>query len=162
MARLVPYIHCHHFTMRKLPPMNEYQQLLYCALALVEEADLVAILRAARKHPERNRCIDIANAELDKGIRLWDTFAAPSRLHTLFTTAWPEFRVLVDTERRSIHLDFGTNGSPSDIRSWDVQMGATGVVERFTDVYQYYPEGMPPEPGPKLKGWNPQEGLGLQ
>ena len=34
--------------MRELPPMNLYQQLLWTALSLVHEEDLVAIARAAR------------------------------------------------------------------------------------------------------------------
>ena len=146
--------------MRTLPPMNTYQQLLYSALALAEEADLVAILRAARYHRDRNRCIDLVTAELDKGVSLWDSFAAPSALHELFTNDWPEFRVHINEEQRIISLDFGTNGPASNIMCWEARMGGTGVVEFLKEPYRYWPEGAPDQPGPAPKGWNPLSGMG--
>lgn len=129
--------------MRKLPPMNDIQQLLYGALALVDEADLVAILRAAAKHPECNRCIELVNAELDKGTSLWDAFAAPSPLHALLSDTWPEFRVRVNEERQIIELEFGTNGPVSELVCWVARMGDSGVVLDLKDSYRYWPEGAP-------------------
>ena len=64
--------------MRDLKHVNAYQQLLLSALALVHEADLIAIFRALRKHPNRGKCIDLVNAELDKGISLMAALAEPS------------------------------------------------------------------------------------
>ena len=148
--------------MRDLAPMNEYQQLLYSALALVDEADLLAILRAAGKHPERNSCIELVNAELDKGITLWDIFAAPSPLHVLFTNDRPEFRVSVDLDGQTILLDFGTYGPPSDLLVWEARMGATGVVEKLHDPARYWPEGIPTQPGPAPRGWNRLDDIRLQ
>lgn len=139
--------------MRTLPSRNEYQQLLLSALALVDAEDLVAIVRAARKDPGRNRCIDLLNEELDKGVSLWDAFGEPSALYELFTDDWPELRVLVGQDDHTVSLDFGTNGPPSDIVSWRATMGGTGVVTKLVCYGRYYPEGLPPEPkGPK--GWN--------
>lgn len=140
--------------MKKLPCRNAYQQLLLSALALVDEADLVALFRAARNHPGRNRCIDLVNAELDHGISLWDAFDEPSALHAVFTNDWPELRVLVDPDKNSFTMDFGTNGPPSDIVTWEATMGGTGVVAKLECYGRTYPEGLPPEPkGPK--GFSP-------
>ena len=148
--------------MRNHPPMNEYQQLLLSALALVDEADLVAILRAARKHPKRNHCIDLVNAELDKGVNLWSAFADPSPLNTLFENDWPELRVSFCMEQRTISMEFGTNGPPSDILCWQAHMGATGVVKKLEEPDRYWPEGIPPRLGPVPKGYNPFDRLGLR
>ena len=145
--------------MRKLPPMNDYQQLLYGALALVDEADLVAILRAAAKHPECNQCIELVNDELDKGLSLWDAFAEPSALHALLSNTWPEFRVRVNEERQIIELEFGTNGPTSDLVCWVARMGDSGVVLDLTDSYRYWPEGAPESDN---TGGNLFEGICLQ
>lgn len=148
--------------MRNLPLMNEYQQLLYSALALVEEADLVAILRVAGQHPDRNRCIDLVNAELDKGLPLWDTFAEGSSLCDHFNIEIPEFRVRIDMENRSIDLDFGTHGQTSDLLSWKAYMGPTGVVEKLDDPYRYWPEDVPVEFTLGSRAWDPLHGICLQ
>lgn len=145
--------------MRKLPPMNDFQQPLYSALALVDEADLVAILRAATIHPERDRCIELVNAELDKGISLWDAFAAPGPLLDLFENDCPEFRVRVLEKHQVIELDFGTNGRKGGVVCWVARMGDSGVVLDLTDSYRYWPEGAP-EIGPV--GWNLLDGICLQ
>ncbi|MEO7079933.1 MAG: hypothetical protein ABIY71_00350, partial [Flavobacteriales bacterium] len=131
--------------MRNLPPMNEYQQLLYSALALVDEADLVAILRVAGQHPLRNSCIDRVNEDLDKGLPLWDSFAEGSSLYALFENDCMEFRVRIHTDQRSIDLDLGINSRPSDILCWTARMGPTGVVEKLEEPERYWPEGIPPE-----------------
>ncbi len=144
--------------MRDLRAYNAYQHLLLSALALVHEEDLVAILRAARKDPGRNRCIDLVNAELDKGMSLMEAFAAPSPLHEVFTDDWPEFRVYVTGDR--VSLDFGTNGPPSSIVCWQAQMAGTGVVAMLECLGGYYPEGIPEEPKRSPKGWSPLDGLG--
>jgi hypothetical protein len=142
--------------MRDLKHVNDYQQLLLSALALVHEEDLVAIFRALRKHPQRGKCIDLLNAELDKGISLMDAFAEPSKLHELFTNDWPELRVLVNDN--TVFLKFGTNGPPSEIQTWRALMSATGVVAKVDHDGRYYPEGVPDtRNGPK--GHNPLDGL---
>lgn len=138
--------------MKTLPCRNEYQQLLMSALALVDEADLVAFFRAARKHPERNKCIDIVNRELDKGVSLMEVFDAPSELYELFTDDWPELRVLVDQETNTISIDFGTNGPPSDIRTLYATMGDTGVVTKLKYQGRHFLEVLPEHKGPKV--WN--------
>lgn len=124
--------------MRELPPMNAYQQLLYCALTLVHEEDLVAIFRAVRSHPVRNRCIDLVNQALDEGYTLWAAFDAPSALYELFTEDWPELRVSV--RGNMVLLLFGTNGPPSDIVEWDVEMSGTGQVVRVECLGRDIPE----------------------
>lgn len=136
----------HLWNMKKLPCRNDYQQLLLSALALVDEADLVAIFRAARNHAERNACIDLVNAELDRGISLWDAFDEPSALYKVFTHDWPELRVLVGLDDNTISMDFGTNGPPSSLVSWRATMGGTGVVTKLECFGRYYPGGIPPYP----------------
>lgn len=118
--------------------MNAYQQLLYCALPLVHEEDLVAIFRAARTHPDRNRCIDLMNQALDDGYTLWAALDAPSPLYELFTDDWPELRVSVENEK--VYLLFGTNGPPSDIVEWEAHMSGTGQVAHLVCLGRYTPE----------------------
>ncbi len=118
--------------------MNDYQQLLYTALALVHEEDLVAIFRAARNRPERNRCIDLVNQALDEGYTLWAAFDAPSPLYELFTDDWPELRVLLGGNK--VYLTFGTNGPPGDIVEWEAEMSGTGQVARLEFLGRYAPE----------------------
>jgi len=144
--------------MRDLKHVNAYQQLLLSALALVHEADLVAIFRTLRKHPNRGKCIDLANAELDKGITLMDAFAEPSALNELFEDDWPEIRVAVVNDN-IIELTFGTNGPPSEINIWSATMTATGVVAKVEHLGRDYPEGMPVS-GKGPRGVNPFDLLG--
>lgn len=124
--------------MRDLPPMNAYQQLIHCALALVHEEDLVAIFRALRRHPERNRCVDLLNQALDDGYTLWAAFDAPSPLFELFQDDMPELRLRVTGNR--IAMDFGTFGPPSDILDWEIHMSGTGQVESIQCMGRYCPE----------------------
>ncbi len=119
--------------------MNDYQQLLYTALALVHEEDLVAIFRAARNRPDRNRCIDLVNQALDEGYTLWAAFDAPSPLYELFTDDWPELRVMLHGNK--VALTFGTNGPPSDILEWEAEMSGTGQVTHLQCMGPYWPEG---------------------
>lgn len=138
--------------MRDLSKYNQYQHLILSALALVHEEDLVAILRAARHRPERNRCIDVVNAELDKGLSLMETFADHGPLSVMFDNDFPEFRVGVwGEDGMSVDLDFGLTGRPSSIMTWSARMSGTGVVAEMEDGVPYFPEGLPslPKNGPK-------------
>ena len=116
--------------MRTRPTKNTYQQLLLSAFALVPEAELVALFRAARKHPERNLCIDLVNRELDKGIALMDAFAAPSPLHALFTRHTPELRVFVP-RKHVITVHFGTLDPPCAMVSLRGVMRDQGKVSHL-------------------------------
>ena len=135
--------------MRDLHGANNYQQLLLSALALVHEADLVALLRAARKHPERNRAIDALNRQLNNGVRLWDAFAEPSPVHALFAEKLPEFRVRVPFPDH-LELDIGLHSLPSQLVTISARMAGTGRVAELIGVVPYYPEGLP---GVRW-GWN--------
>ena len=116
--------------MRELPPMNLYQQLLWTALSLVHEEDLVAIARAAREHPTCNLAMRLLNEDLDRGLRLWDAFDEGGATHELFTWDMPELRVFLHGPG-IIGLEFGTHGPPGDIVVWHAHMARTGVVERL-------------------------------
>lgn len=144
--------------MRKLPFMNSYQQLLYSALVLVDEVDLVAILRAAATHPERDRCIELVNAELDRGTSLWDAFAAPGPLLDLFEDDMPELRVRVIEERQTIEVDFGAQGTA--LVCWVAHMGASGVVLDLKESYRY--SGGEADQVITPGRWNPLDGICLQ
>ncbi len=148
--------------MRNHPPMNEYQQLLLSALALVDEADLVAILRVAGQHPLRNSCIDRVNEDLDKGLSLWEAFADGSSLCALFENDCMELRVRINMARHSIDLDFGINSRPSDILGWVARMGPSGVVEKLEEPERYWPEGIPTERMLGYRKWDPMNGISLQ
>ncbi len=128
--------------MRDLEHVNEYQQLLLSALALVHEEDLVAIFRAARNHEVRSKPIELMNVELDKGLNLMQALDAPSSLHALFEVDYPSFTVQVGSTM--VLLSFGTHGPPSELHVWRATMASTGVVESLEHEYQYYSEG-PPE-----------------
>lgn len=148
--------------MRNLPPMTEYQQLLYSALALVDEADLVAILRVAGQHPMRNSCIERLNEDLDKGLSLWDAFADGSSFYDLFANHSMEFRVRINMAQHRIELDLGINSRPSDILCWTARMGPTGVVEKLEEPERYWPEGIPPERMLGYRKWDPMNGISMQ
>ncbi len=133
--------------MRDFEHLNECQQMLQCALALVHEEDLVAIFRAARHHEEASKPIELMNAELDKGHTLMEALAEPSPLYELFGNDWPEFRVFV-REGNVVYLHYGIHGPPSDLHVWKITMASTGVVEELEHEYEY-------SPGPKPENSNP-------
>ena len=54
--------------------MNQEQQLVWKALALVEEGELVAMLRLLKEHPDRNATIEKVNEGLDKGLSIMEVF----------------------------------------------------------------------------------------
>ena len=126
----------------------------------MDEADLVAILRAAAIHPERDRCIDLVNDELDKGLSLWEAFAAPGPLLDLFENDMPELRVRVMEEQQIIELDLGTHSSAGVLVCWVARMGASGVVLSLKDSYRYSGGASDREIGPN--SWNPLDGICLQ
>ncbi len=58
-----------------LPPLNFSQQLVWKALSLVQEDELVSMLRALQHHPDRNLTIDRVNEALDQGLDLIAMFS---------------------------------------------------------------------------------------
>ena len=128
--------------MRDLSGANSYQQLLLSALALVHEEDLLALVRAARWHAERNSVIDRLNLELDQGKSLWDSFSGPGPVYDLFAEDYPEFRVRVPFPDH-LELDIGLHTLPSQLVTISARMAGTGHVVELISVVPYYPEGLP-------------------
>lgn len=126
--------------MRDLSNVNQYQQLILSALALVHEEDIVAIFRALRAEPERNECIDLMNDELDRGRSLMEAFGESSALYAFFEDGFPDFNVTVVTNK-IIELEFGTNASRGAIQRCGATMASTGVVEKLEPVFSSCEDG---------------------
>lgn len=126
--------------MRDLSNVNQYQQLILSALALVHEEDIVAIFRALRAEPERNECIDLMNDELDRGRSLMEAFGESSALYAVFEDGFPDFNVTVVTNK-IIELEFGSNASRGAIQRWGATMASTGVVEKLEPVFSSCQDG---------------------
>ena len=120
--------------MRDLRNVNELQQLLLSALALVHQEDLVAIFRALREEPERNECIDLMNAELDQGHSLMEALGDNTVLYELFSDVRFEFHVWVVCDT-IIEMTFGAEGTRGAIQSWGATMAGTGWVEELRITY---------------------------
>lgn len=54
--------------------MNLEQQLVWKGLALLEESELLAMLRALHDHPDRNATLELVNKALDQGLDLLAIF----------------------------------------------------------------------------------------
>jgi hypothetical protein len=114
--------------MRILPFMTEHQQRVYCALALLEEADLKAFFRAIRDLRDSRPEVELVNIELDHGVGLMDLFGPMGPFAQHMSNNLLEFDVVrLGSGRWSIA--FGFRGPDGWGGHWVMDIGADGAID---------------------------------
>lgn len=112
--------------MKPVRHLNEDQQTLLSVLAIIDEAELIGILRALRHDPQRNEVIDLANTELDRGTSLMDMLAH-GPLHALLANNPLQMRARILRSGR-ISIDIGTRGEECGMGNWTFAVDGAGQV----------------------------------
>ena len=103
--------------MRRTSILDQSQQLIFCALALIEEHDLVAMLRALRDHPDRNTTIDLLNQALDQGLAVMDLTDDHGPMRPLMMEGGLVLQVIL-LRNRMVWLTIGSSGPQGEASDW--------------------------------------------
>jgi hypothetical protein len=111
-----------------LPPLNFSQQLVWKALSLVEEDELVGMLRALRHHPDRNLTIDRINEALDQGLDLIAMFSDDYKgFRDLYNEGVLELDVELGT-KGLVFLIIGFSGGLGEVAEFRFTLDADGLI----------------------------------
>ncbi|MBK8498246.1 MAG: hypothetical protein IPL52_05395 [Flavobacteriales bacterium] len=113
---------------RDLPPLTYSQQLVWKALSLLEEDELVGMLRMLRNHPDRNATIDGVNAGLDQGFDLLGVFSAEFKgLNELQYEGSLELHVELGRDGL-VFLGIGFNGALGEVADFKFTFDTDGRI----------------------------------
>lgn len=113
-----------------LPPLNHEQQLVWKALSLVEEPELVGMLRALRHHPDRNLTIDRINEALDQGLALLGIFHDDYKgLHDLQYDGGLQLDVELGP-RGLVFLSVGYSGPKGEVAEFNFTIDTAGRITK--------------------------------
>jgi hypothetical protein len=123
-----------------LPPLNYEQQVIWKALSLVEESELVGMLRALRHHPDRNLTIDRINEALDQGLDLLGIFHDDYKgLHDLQYDGGLQLDVELGIEGL-VFLSIGYDGPKGGVSVFNFTIDADGRIAKveFEDSHNEF------------------------
>ncbi len=113
---------------RDLPPLNQEQQLVWKALSLVDENELVGMMRALRHHPDRNATIDGVNKGLDQGFDLLGIFGDGfDGLNALQYDGFLEFNVSLGTDH-FVFLALGYRSALGEVADFNFTLDDDGHI----------------------------------
>ncbi|MBL0127337.1 MAG: hypothetical protein IPP83_07710 [Flavobacteriales bacterium] len=115
---------------RDLPPLNKEQQLVWKALSLLEESELVGMFRMLRHHPDRNATIDGINQGLDQGFDLLGIFGDGFKgLFDLQYEGSLEFEVELGSDRL-VFLTIGFGGALGEVADFTFTLDTDGQIAK--------------------------------